>query len=149
MRISVRFVRHSKNWSQRSNSNNITYCVTYPFNCQHICLYRQLVCVVDSTLILSEVKTNGDNHRHQNMAAYRSTRAFQLFKGSRLFSTKFAEPQLVRSVLYMPASNERHLTKLPRLPADVCILDLEDAVAPAAKDIARQNVRGMHLILLL
>ena len=45
-----------------------------------------------------------------------------------------------RSVLYMPGSNARALEKAQTLPADALILDLEDAVAPDAKDIARQQV---------
>ena len=45
-----------------------------------------------------------------------------------------------RSVLYMPGSNARALEKGRTLPADGLILDLEDAVAPDAKDIARQQV---------
>ena len=43
-----------------------------------------------------------------------------------------------RSVLYMPASNERALDKARTLPADGLILDLEDAVAPDAKPAARE-----------
>ncbi len=42
-----------------------------------------------------------------------------------------------RSVLYMPASNPRAIEKAKSLPCDVVILDLEDAVAPDAKDSAR------------
>ncbi|MCU1367978.1 MAG: putative acyl-CoA lyase, partial [Ilumatobacteraceae bacterium] len=38
-----------------------------------------------------------------------------------------------RSVLYMPAANERALEKAKTLPADAIIFDLEDAVAPDAK----------------
>ncbi|MGI9293969.1 MAG: HpcH/HpaI aldolase/citrate lyase family protein [Pseudomonadales bacterium] len=45
-----------------------------------------------------------------------------------------------RSVLYMPGSNQRALTKARELPADALIFDLEDAVAPAAKETARQQV---------
>jgi citrate lyase subunit beta / citryl-CoA lyase len=45
-----------------------------------------------------------------------------------------------RSVLYMPGSNARALEKARTLPADALILDLEDAVAPDAKDVARQQV---------
>ncbi|ALK10429.1 HpcH/HpaI aldolase/citrate lyase family protein [Blastochloris viridis] len=45
-----------------------------------------------------------------------------------------------RSVLYMPGSNARALEKARTLPADCVILDLEDAVAPDAKDIARDQV---------
>ncbi len=42
-----------------------------------------------------------------------------------------------RSVLYMPSSNARALEKAKTLPADAIIFDLEDAVAPDAKDVAR------------
>ena len=45
-----------------------------------------------------------------------------------------------RSVLYMPGSNARALEKARTLPADVLILDLEDAVAPAVKAAARSQV---------
>jgi citrate lyase subunit beta/citryl-CoA lyase len=45
-----------------------------------------------------------------------------------------------RSVLYMPDSNERALEKAKTLPADALILDLEDAVAPDAKPLARDQV---------
>jgi citrate lyase subunit beta/citryl-CoA lyase len=45
-----------------------------------------------------------------------------------------------RSVLYMPGSNARALEKARTLPADVVILDLEDAVAPDAKETARVQV---------
>jgi len=45
-----------------------------------------------------------------------------------------------RSVLYMPGSNARALEKARSLPADSLILDLEDAVAPDAKDLARRQV---------
>ena len=45
-----------------------------------------------------------------------------------------------RSVLYMPGSNARALDKARSLPADGLILDLEDAVAPEAKDQARAQV---------
>lgn len=45
-----------------------------------------------------------------------------------------------RSVLYMPGSNARALEKARNLPADALILDLEDAVAPDAKDVARAQV---------
>ena len=39
----------------------------------------------------------------------------------------------------MPSSNERALEKAKALPVDALILDLEDAVAPEAKDAAREN----------
>ena len=44
-----------------------------------------------------------------------------------------------RSVLYMPGSNRRAMEKARELPADVLILDLEDAVTPDAKVSARQE----------
>jgi citrate lyase subunit beta / citryl-CoA lyase len=43
----------------------------------------------------------------------------------------------LRSVLYMPAANERALEKAKSLAADAIIFDLEDAVAPDAKEQAR------------
>lgn len=46
-----------------------------------------------------------------------------------------------RSALYVPGANARALEKARSLPADVLILDLEDAVAPEAKADARQQVR--------
>ena len=42
-----------------------------------------------------------------------------------------------RTLLYLPASNARALEKARTLPADVVMLDLEDAVAPDAKEAAR------------
>ena len=45
-----------------------------------------------------------------------------------------------RSCLYMPGANTRALEKARTLPADVLILDLEDAVAPDAKDSARATI---------
>lgn len=47
-----------------------------------------------------------------------------------------------RSVLYMPGSNERALEKAKTLAADSLILDLEDAVAPDMKEVAREQVRN-------
>lgn len=45
-----------------------------------------------------------------------------------------------RSVLYMPGSNARALEKAKTIAADALILDLEDAVSPDAKAVARQQV---------
>jgi citrate lyase subunit beta / citryl-CoA lyase len=42
-----------------------------------------------------------------------------------------------RSVLYMPAANDRAIEKAQTIPADAIIFDLEDAVAPDAKPDAR------------
>jgi citrate lyase subunit beta/citryl-CoA lyase len=47
-----------------------------------------------------------------------------------------------RSALFMPGSNARALDKARTLPADVVILDLEDAVAPGAKVDAREGAAG-------
>jgi citrate lyase subunit beta/citryl-CoA lyase len=45
-----------------------------------------------------------------------------------------------RSCHTVPGSSERFLAKAPSLPADMFILDLEDAVAPAEKEEARAGV---------
>jgi citrate lyase subunit beta/citryl-CoA lyase len=50
----------------------------------------------------------------------------------------------LRSVLYMPASNAKAIEKARSLPCDAVILDLEDAVAPDAKDVAR--VQAMEAV---
>ena len=47
-----------------------------------------------------------------------------------------------RSVLFVPASNERAIAKLASLDCDAVIFDLEDAVAPEAKAAAREKLRG-------
>ena len=48
-----------------------------------------------------------------------------------------------RSCLYMPGANTRALEKARTLPADVLILDLEDAVAPDAKEAARETIAAV------
>jgi len=45
-----------------------------------------------------------------------------------------------RSLLYMPGSNPRALDKARTLPADGLILDMEDSVAPDAKQLAREQI---------
>jgi citrate lyase subunit beta / citryl-CoA lyase len=45
-----------------------------------------------------------------------------------------------RGVLFMPGANARALEKARTLPADGFIFDLEDAVAPDAKELARRQV---------
>ena len=45
-----------------------------------------------------------------------------------------------RSVLYMPAANERALEKAKTLPADAIIFDLEDAVAPDQKKTGSSSI---------
>ncbi len=47
-------------------------------------------------------------------------------------------PSPCRSVLFVPASNPRAIAKARGLNCDVVILDLEDAVAPDAKEAARE-----------
>jgi len=42
-----------------------------------------------------------------------------------------------RSALYLPASNPKAIAKARTLPCDMVVLDLEDAVAPEAKEAAR------------
>jgi citrate lyase subunit beta/citryl-CoA lyase len=44
-----------------------------------------------------------------------------------------------RSVLYMPAANERALEKAKTISSDALIFDLEDAVSPDSKEQARDN----------
>lgn len=53
-------------------------------------------------------------------------------------SSSGARPR--RSALYMPGSNARALEKARTLAADTLILDLEDAVAPDAKALARDQI---------
>ena len=48
----------------------------------------------------------------------------------------------IRSALYLPASNARAIEKARGLAADAIILDLEDAVAPEAKLLARDQALG-------
>ena len=54
-----------------------------------------------------------------------------------------SEKQVIRprrSALYMPGANARALEKARTLDADCLLLDLEDAVAPDAKQQARAQV---------
>ncbi len=54
-------------------------------------------------------------------------------------SAAAAIPLPRRSVLYMPAANARALEKAKTIGADALIFDLEDAVAPDAKEAAREG----------
>src|SRR5438874_5975019 len=45
-----------------------------------------------------------------------------------------------RSCLSVPGSSPKMLAKAPSLPADEVFMDLEDSVAPGAKEEARQNI---------
>lgn len=47
-----------------------------------------------------------------------------------------------RSVLYVPALNEKALAKLFSLDCDAVVIDLEDSIAPSKKAEAREAVRG-------
>lgn len=51
--------------------------------------------------------------------------------------------QLRRSVLYVPADNERALAKLSLLNCDSVVFDLEDSVAPARKADARNRLKDI------
>jgi citrate lyase subunit beta/citryl-CoA lyase len=51
-------------------------------------------------------------------------------------------PRLRRSVLCLPASNQRAIDKLASLDWDAVIFDLEDAVAGDRKQEARDNIRA-------
>lgn len=55
-----------------------------------------------------------------------------------------AEPLIARSLLFAPGDSERKLAKAGASGADLVLLDLEDAVAPANKATARALVAG-HL----
>ncbi|MDG4876667.1 CoA ester lyase [Mesorhizobium sp. WSM4935] len=48
-----------------------------------------------------------------------------------------------RSVLYIPASNDKALAKIGSLDCDAVIIDLEDAVLPADKEAARDKIAGI------
>lgn len=47
----------------------------------------------------------------------------------------------IRSWLFVPGDSEKKLSKAPSIGADVVIVDLEDAVAPEAKEGARHTTR--------
>ena len=48
---------------------------------------------------------------------------------------------MIRSVLYVPADRPKMLVKAARRHADLVLVDLEDAVAVGAKDVARREAR--------
>ena len=51
---------------------------------------------------------------------------------------------LRRSLLYVPGSSQKMISKAQTITADAVIFDLEDAVSISEKDQARDNVsRGM------
>ncbi len=51
-------------------------------------------------------------------------------------------PEIPLRSFYVPAINERAIAKAAALPADIIILDLEDAVAPESKAEARRRARA-------
>ncbi len=65
--------------------------------------------------------------------------ALQTSSGQKVVMSKPFRPR--RSVLYVPASNSKALAKVASLNADAIIFDLEDAVAPEAKEDAREALR--------
>lgn len=48
-----------------------------------------------------------------------------------------------RSVLYVPAANDKALAKIASLACDVVVIDLEDSVAPGEKAAAREKLKGI------
>ena len=51
------------------------------------------------------------------------------------------DPDRCRSLLFVPAGNERFVNSALRGHADVIQLDLEDAIAPSQKQAARESAR--------
>jgi citrate lyase subunit beta/citryl-CoA lyase len=60
-----------------------------------------------------------------------------------LTDINFAPFRFRRSVLSVPASNQRALEKIRTLDCDAVIFDLEDSVAPEKKAEARENLRRL------
>ena len=52
------------------------------------------------------------------------------------------DPDICRSLLFVPAGNERYLRSALRGAADVIQIDLEDAIAPAQKERSRNSARS-------
>ena len=61
---------------------------------------------------------------------------------SDITATEAMELSHLRSLLFCPADDERKLAKALASEADGVVCDLEDAVAPAAKESARETVRS-------
>ena len=51
------------------------------------------------------------------------------------------DPEQCRSLLFVPAGNERFLNSALRGDADVIQIDLEDAIAPNQKEVAREHAK--------
>lgn len=88
-------------------------------------------------LCLANEKPPSSNFDQKTFHGARSFGAPQQFRYTTLMTDTKFRPR--RSCLYMPASNKRALEKAKSLPTDTIIFDLEDAVAPDAKDDAREN----------
>ncbi|SHI27557.1 citrate lyase subunit beta / citryl-CoA lyase [Pollutimonas bauzanensis] len=58
-------------------------------------------------------------------------------------SVPMSDINLWRSILFVPAVNDRYVESAMRRPADVLQIDLEDSVAPDDKALARGRVRGI------
>ena len=52
-------------------------------------------------------------------------------------------PRARRSVLYVPATNEKALAKIPTLACDTFVIDLEDSVAPSQKTASRDRLKAL------
>lgn len=48
---------------------------------------------------------------------------------------------LMRSLMFVPAHNQKLLDSSVRRDADVLLLDIEDSVPPTDKQIARDNIK--------
>ena len=51
------------------------------------------------------------------------------------------ETYLMRSLMFVPANNERFLDSAVKRDADVLLLDIEDSVPPVEKQKARDNIK--------
>jgi len=58
-------------------------------------------------------------------------------------SVAMSDIHLWRSILFVPATNDRFVESALRRPADVLQIDLEDSVAPDDKALARSRVRDI------
>src|SRR5690625_4148533 len=48
---------------------------------------------------------------------------------------------MYRTLMFVPGSQDKHLKKVKKLPADAVIFDLEDAVSHGKKEMARNKVK--------
>ena len=59
-----------------------------------------------------------------------------------MFEPNVFNPEICRSLLFVPAGSERYLSSALRGGADVIQVDLEDAIAPGQKETARHSARA-------